>query len=102
MLRNPYCNHHVKCERLQITNLTFVEDVLLFAIGDCRSVELMIDRHLVSLSKYLTVSAQLYRIILKDIESTWTNNQTYHYLLVLCKSKVSEKLIRGKLILKLK
>lgn len=51
------------------------------------------DRDLVSLSKYLTASAQLYRVVLKDIESTRTNNQTYRYLLVLCKAKAYENLI---------
>ena len=60
------------------------------------------DPDLVSLSKYLTASAQLYRVVLKDIESTGTTNQPYRHLLVLCKSKANENLIWEKLKLKLK
>ncbi|XP_058782964.1 uncharacterized protein LOC131657602 [Vicia villosa] len=41
MQENPNFNHHSKCERLQITNLTFADDFLLFARGDQGSVELM-------------------------------------------------------------
>lgn len=60
------------------------------------------DRDLVSLSNYLTASAQLYRVVLKDIEFTLTNNQTYRCILVLCKSKANENLSWKKLKLKLK
>ena len=59
------------------------------------------DRDLVSISKYLTASAQLYRVVLKDIESTGTNNQTYRYLLVICKSKAYENLINTIIKIKL-
>lgn len=41
MQRNPDFNHHSKCEKLNITNLAFADDVLLFARGDCRSVEML-------------------------------------------------------------
>ena len=41
MQRNPDFNHHSKCEKLNITNLAFADDVLLFAIGDYRSVEML-------------------------------------------------------------
>lgn len=53
------------------------------------------DRDLVSISKYITVSAQLYHVVLKDMKSTGTNNQSYRYLLVQCKSKANENLIWG-------
>ncbi|CAK8530494.1 unnamed protein product [Lathyrus sativus] len=41
MQRNPEFNHHAKCERLQITHLTFADDLLLFSRGDHVSVEIL-------------------------------------------------------------
>lgn len=41
MQRDPNFNHHAKCEKLHITNLTFTDDVLMFAREDYRSLELM-------------------------------------------------------------
>ncbi|CAK8530499.1 unnamed protein product [Lathyrus sativus] len=41
MQRNPKFNHHAKCERLQITHLTFADDLLLFSRGDYVSVEIL-------------------------------------------------------------
>lgn len=34
-------NYHSKCEKMKITNLSFADDLLLFARGDALSVELM-------------------------------------------------------------
>ena len=42
MKENHDFNHHAKCEKLNLTNLTFVDDLLLFARGDYGSVELML------------------------------------------------------------
>lgn len=39
---NPNFNHHAKYEKLGITHLTFVVDVLLFCRGDTVSMEMMI------------------------------------------------------------
>lgn len=36
-------NHHAKCEKLSLTTLTFVDDVLLFTRGDQELVEMMLD-----------------------------------------------------------
>lgn len=41
--KNPDFNHHAKCEKLQITNLTFVDKLLLFSIGDLKSIKLMMN-----------------------------------------------------------
>ncbi|CAK8532559.1 unnamed protein product [Lathyrus sativus] len=38
---NPNFNHHAKCESLNLRNLTFVDDVLLFCRGDPIFVEFM-------------------------------------------------------------
>lgn len=38
---NPNFNFHSKCEKLNITNLCFVDDLLLFARGDVESARLM-------------------------------------------------------------
>ncbi|CAK8578548.1 unnamed protein product [Lathyrus sativus] len=43
MQQNPDFNHHVKCEKLSITHLTFADDILLFSRGDTRSVEIMME-----------------------------------------------------------
>ncbi|CAK8537112.1 unnamed protein product [Lathyrus sativus] len=43
MQKNPNFNHHAKYEKLHITNLSFVDDLLLFSIGDCMSVELIME-----------------------------------------------------------
>ena len=41
---NHNFNYHSKCEKLKITSLTFVDDLLLFARGDKTSVQLLMDR----------------------------------------------------------
>lgn len=38
-----YFNFHSKCEKLNIINLNFADDLLLFARGDKRSIQLIID-----------------------------------------------------------
>ena len=38
----------------------------------------------------VTASAQSYRVVLKIIEPTRTNNRTYHGLMLLCKSKAED------------
>ncbi|CAK8536134.1 unnamed protein product [Lathyrus sativus] len=43
MQKNPNFNHHAKCEKLHITNLSFADDLLLFSRGDCMSVELLME-----------------------------------------------------------
>lgn len=43
MQKNPDYNHHVKCEKMSITHLTFCDDILLFSRGDTRSDEIMMD-----------------------------------------------------------
>ncbi|CAK8531689.1 unnamed protein product [Lathyrus sativus] len=43
MQRDLNFNHHAKCERLHITNLTFVDDVLLFSKSDYRFVEFLLE-----------------------------------------------------------
>ncbi|CAL5195866.1 unnamed protein product [Lathyrus oleraceus] len=43
MQKDHKFNHHAKCEKLSLTNLTFADDVLLFSIGDQKSVEMMLD-----------------------------------------------------------
>lgn len=42
MQNNPDFNHHAKCKKLKLTNLTFVDDVLLFCRGDEISVKMML------------------------------------------------------------
>ncbi|CAK8530761.1 unnamed protein product [Lathyrus sativus] len=42
MQRNPNFNYHAKCENLNITNLTFADDVLLFCKGDEISMQLIL------------------------------------------------------------
>lgn len=39
---SPNFNHHSKCEKLAITHLSFVDDVLLFSRGDQVSIELIL------------------------------------------------------------
>ncbi|XP_058734079.1 uncharacterized protein LOC131605787 [Vicia villosa] len=41
MQRNHDFNHHVKCEKLRITNLSSADDFLLFLRGDYKSIELI-------------------------------------------------------------
>ncbi|CAK8572760.1 unnamed protein product [Lathyrus sativus] len=41
MQKNANFNHHAKCESLNLTNLTFADDALLFCRGDSISVGLM-------------------------------------------------------------
>ncbi|CAK8572209.1 unnamed protein product [Lathyrus sativus] len=41
MQKNPDFNHHAKCERLQITHLTFADDLLLFSRGDYGSMDIL-------------------------------------------------------------
>ncbi|CAL5190277.1 unnamed protein product [Lathyrus oleraceus] len=41
--KNTDFNRHAKCERLHITNLAFADDVIIFARGDCKSMELMME-----------------------------------------------------------
>lgn len=43
MSNNMNFNFHVKCERLQIINLTFADDLFLFARGDIGSIDLMMN-----------------------------------------------------------
>ncbi|XP_050918605.1 uncharacterized protein LOC127136042 [Lathyrus oleraceus] len=43
MQKDHNFNHHAKCEKLSLTNLTFADDVLLFIIGDPKSMEMMLD-----------------------------------------------------------
>ncbi|XP_058732787.1 uncharacterized protein LOC131604359 [Vicia villosa] len=42
MQTKPDFHHHAKCEKLNLTNLTFAYDVLLFCRGDERSVKMML------------------------------------------------------------
>lgn len=41
MQMNPIFKHHVKCAKINLTNLIFADDVLLFCRGDPGSVENM-------------------------------------------------------------
>lgn len=41
MQKNPDFNHHTRCERLQLTHLTFADDLLLFSRGDQGSMEIL-------------------------------------------------------------
>lgn len=41
MQQNPDFNHHSKCEKLNLTHLTFADDILLFARGDVGSMDLL-------------------------------------------------------------
>ena len=41
MQKNPDFNHHTRCERLQLTHLTFADDLLLFSRGDKGSMEIL-------------------------------------------------------------
>lgn len=41
MQLNPNFYHHAKCENMNLTNLIFPYDVLLFCIGDAMSIEMM-------------------------------------------------------------
>lgn len=41
MQLNLIYNHHAKCEKLALTNLTFADDILLFCRGDQGYVDLM-------------------------------------------------------------
>ncbi|XP_058767357.1 uncharacterized protein LOC131641049 [Vicia villosa] len=41
MQLNPNFDHHLKCEKLELTHLTFVDDILLLARGDVGSVTLI-------------------------------------------------------------
>lgn len=43
MQQNPDFNHHSKCEKIGLTNLTFADDVLLFCRGDSKSVSMMME-----------------------------------------------------------
>ena len=43
MHRNPNFNHHAKCEKFHITNLSFAYDLLLFSRGDYVSNNLMME-----------------------------------------------------------
>ncbi|CAK8541096.1 unnamed protein product [Lathyrus sativus] len=43
MQKDPNFNYHTKCEKLQITNLTFADDVLLFCRGDEISLQTMLN-----------------------------------------------------------
>lgn len=36
-------NHHARCEKISITNLSFVDDVLLFCRGDIKYVKMMME-----------------------------------------------------------
>ncbi|XP_058783911.1 uncharacterized protein LOC131658659 [Vicia villosa] len=38
---NPNFKHHAKCKKLNLTHLTFANDILLFSRGDAGSVELL-------------------------------------------------------------
>lgn len=40
----PDFNFHAKCEKLDIINLSFANSLLLFAIGDTESVELVMEK----------------------------------------------------------
>lgn len=40
--KDPNFNHHAKCEKLGLTNLTFAVDILLFCRGDKTFVDLML------------------------------------------------------------
>ncbi|XP_058727178.1 uncharacterized protein LOC131598614 [Vicia villosa] len=42
MQLDPKFNHHSKCQKLQLTNLMFSDDVLLLSRGDTLSVELLL------------------------------------------------------------
>ncbi|CAK8563802.1 unnamed protein product [Lathyrus sativus] len=41
MQRNPNFNHHSKCEKMELTHLSFVDDILLFYRGNKGSLEIM-------------------------------------------------------------
>lgn len=42
--RIPDFYYHTKCEKMKITSLSFVDDMLLFSKGGAKSVELMEDQ----------------------------------------------------------
>lgn len=42
MQKNSDFNHHIKCEILATTHLSFVDDVFLFSIGDIKFVEMIL------------------------------------------------------------
>lgn len=37
-------NFHAMCEKLEIINISFADDLLLFARGDIKSIELLIEK----------------------------------------------------------
>lgn len=43
MQRNHNFNYHAKCEKLGLTNVCFVDDLLIFSRGDKGSVEIMMN-----------------------------------------------------------
>ncbi|XP_058755938.1 uncharacterized protein LOC131629159 [Vicia villosa] len=42
MQKNPDFKHHHKCKELQLTNITFADDVLMFARADTQSVRMLL------------------------------------------------------------
>ncbi|XP_058725823.1 uncharacterized protein LOC131597127 [Vicia villosa] len=42
MQKNPDFKHHHKCKELQLTNITFVDDVLMFVRDDTQSVRMLL------------------------------------------------------------
>lgn len=41
MKKNPNFNFHFKCKKMNFINMSFVNDFLLFAIGDVASIEIL-------------------------------------------------------------
>lgn len=62
-------NYHSKCETLKIINLIFADDLLLFARGDTRSIELLMSAcNSFSLSTGLNVNPDQCRVYFGNVD----------------------------------
>ncbi|CAK8569009.1 unnamed protein product [Lathyrus sativus] len=74
----PDYNFHAKCEKLQIIDISFADDVLLFSRGDEKSVQLLFDQlQTFSQSTGLVVNPTKCRVYFGGVE-----NETKHNILV--------------------